>query len=99
MPYQIEYSPSTENHLRALSARQQAIVLDKVDEQLIHEPTAQTRNRKPIRPNALATWELRIGDLRVYYDVEDDPRPVVHVQAVGIKERNEIRIGGKVIKL
>lgn len=99
MPYQIEYSPDTEDHLRALTTRQQAIVLDKVDEQLIHEPTVKTRNRKPMRPNVLATWELRIGNLRVYYDVEDDPKPAVYVQAVGIKKRNEVRIGGKVIKL
>lgn len=52
-----------------------------------------------MRPNSLADWELRIGDLRVYYDVEETPDPVVYIQAVGIKERNEVRIGGKVVKL
>lgn len=51
-----------------------------------------------MRPNSLADWELRIGDLRVYYDVEDSPDQVVYIQAVGIKERNDVRISGKVIK-
>jgi hypothetical protein len=42
---------------------------------------------------------LRIGDLRVYYDVEDDPEPVVRVRAVGIKDHNALRIGGEIVKL
>ena len=99
LPYQIEYSPDAENHLRALTARQQSIVLDKVDEQLRHQPTVETRNRKPMRPNPLAPWELRISNLRVYYDVEDMPEPIVFIRAVGIKERNRVRIGRKVVKL
>jgi len=52
-----------------------------------------------MRPNPLAPWELRIGDLRVYYDVEDDPEPVVYIRAIGIKERNKVRIGKEVITL
>src|SRR5215470_2233215 len=70
MPYRIAYSPDAEEHLRLLTARQQAIVLDTVDEQLVHQPTLETRNRKPMRPNPVAPWELRIGDLRVYYDTK-----------------------------
>ena len=99
MPYCIEYSPEAEGHLRALTARQRAVVLDTVDELLAHQPTVETRNRKPMRPNPIAPWELRIGDLRVYYDVEDEPEPVVCVRAVGVKDRNTVRIGGKVIEL
>jgi len=75
------------------------IVLDNVEKQLKHFPTLETRNRKPMRPNPLAPWELRIGDLRVYYDVEDEPEQIVKVLAVGIKERNRVRIGKEVIEL
>ena len=99
MPYQIEYSPDAEDHLRGLNARQQAIVLDTVDEQLKYQPTVETRNRKPMRPNPIAPWELRIGNLRVYYDVEEEPEPVVYIRAVGVKERNRVRIGKEVIEL
>lgn len=99
MPYRIEYSPDTENHLQALTARQQAIVLDTVDKQLTNQPTAETRNRKPMRPNPIAPWELRIGNLRVYYDVEEEPDPMVYIRAIGIKERHRIRIGKEVIEL
>jgi len=99
LSYRIEYSPDAEDHLRMLTARQQVIVLDAVDKQLAHRPTVETRNRKPMRPNPLAPWELRIGNLRVYYDVEEEPEPVVYVRAVGIKQRNRVRIGKEVIEL
>jgi mRNA-degrading endonuclease RelE of RelBE toxin-antitoxin system len=99
LKYRIEYSPETEEHLRVLTAREQSAVLDSVEEQLEHQPTVETRNRKPMRPNPVAPWELRIGDLRVYYDVRDEPERIVYIRAVGIKERNRVRIGKEVILL
>jgi mRNA-degrading endonuclease RelE of RelBE toxin-antitoxin system len=97
--YRIEYSPEVENHLRMLTARQQTIVLDTVDKQLMHQPTAETRNRKPMRPNPVAPWELRIGNLRVYYDVEEEPERTVFIRAIGVKLRNKVQIGKEVIEL
>ena len=99
MRYFIEYSPEAEEHLRVLTARQQEIVLNTVERQLLYQPTVETRNRKPMRPNPMAPRELRIGDLRVYYDVSEIPEPVVKVRAVGIKKRNQLHIGGEVLKL
>ena len=68
LPYWIEYSPDAEDHLRRLKAYRQSIVLDKVEEPLRYQPTVETKHRKLMRPNPLAPWELRIGDLRVYCD-------------------------------
>jgi mRNA-degrading endonuclease RelE of RelBE toxin-antitoxin system len=99
MPYQIDYSPEAEGHLRFLTARQRAIVFDTIDEQLAHQPAVETRNRKPMRPNPLAPWELRIDDLRVYYDVQEVPEQRVTIVAIGIKDRNCISIGGEEIEL
>jgi mRNA-degrading endonuclease RelE of RelBE toxin-antitoxin system len=97
--YVIEYSPEAEDHLRWLTTRQQRIVLDAVDRQLLDQPNVETRNRKPMRPNPVAPWELRIGNLRVYYELKDEPEFIVTVLAVGIKERNQVRIGGERITL
>jgi len=99
LAYTIEYSPDTLEHLRALTAGERATVLEAVDIQLAHQPNVETRNRKPMRPNPLAPWELRIGILRVYYDVEEAPEPRVLIRAVGIKERNRVRIGRKEFEL
>ena len=75
------------------------MVFDTVDEQLVHQPAVETRNRKPMRPNPLGPWELRIGDLRVYYDVQEEPEKVVTVLAVGIKIGNRVFIGGEEVEL
>ena len=99
LKYRIEYSPETEEHFRYLSKRQQGIVLDAVERQLQFQPDIETRNRKPMRPNPLAPWELRIGTLRVYYDFEDSPERVVFIRAIGIKQRNNVRIGREMIQL
>jgi len=65
---------------------------------LSNEPTVPTRNRKEMRPNLIAVWELRIGDFRVYYDV-DEEESIVYIRAVGIKEGNQVRIGGEIVEL
>jgi mRNA-degrading endonuclease RelE of RelBE toxin-antitoxin system len=99
VPYRIEYSPDAENHLRALTARDQATVLGVVERQLSQQPTVETKNRKPMRPNRVAPWELRIGNLRVYYDVTEEPGQEVRILAIGLKLRNRVQIGKEVIEL
>ena len=99
MSYDLEFSYDAEDHLRSLTVRQQWTILDAVDTQLITRPLLETKNRKPMRPNPLAPWELWVGNLRVHYDVIDKHEPVVFIRAVGIKLRNQIRIGREVIEL
>lgn len=109
MPYRVQYMPTAVEHLRSLSARQRALVLDTVERQLTHQPDVKTRNRKPMRPNPLAPWELRIGDLRVFYDIEraegsDEQREsseegAVIVLAVGVKKGNRLWLSGEEVEL
>jgi hypothetical protein len=51
-----------------------------------------------MRPNPSAPWELRIGHLRVYYEV-DEAAWIVRVLAAGVKDRNTVTIGKEVIIL
>jgi hypothetical protein len=60
LPYRATWYPETYAHLRALTARQRSIVFDGVEEQLPHEPKTETRSRKEMRPNPLASWELEL---------------------------------------
>jgi len=46
----------------------------------------------------LAPWELRVGDFRVFYDVNASEEQVV-VLAIGQKTHNTLRIGGEEIDL
>jgi mRNA-degrading endonuclease RelE of RelBE toxin-antitoxin system len=70
-----------------------------VPQQLGHQPTLPTRNRKLLRANAVAPWELRVGDIRVYFDVEERPEAIVIVRAVGVKIRERVLIGGVEVDL
>jgi hypothetical protein len=63
MAYEIRSAASVKKHLKALTARERATVLEEIERQLAHEPLVETRRRKPLRPNPVAPWELRIGAL------------------------------------
>lgn len=92
--YQIELSPSAVEDLKSLKRFEQRFVLDSIEQHLSFEPTNLTRNRKPLRQNEISEWELRLGDFRVFYDV-DESRLAVRVKAVGRKEHNRLLIRGK----
>jgi mRNA-degrading endonuclease RelE of RelBE toxin-antitoxin system len=98
VPYTVEFAGSVEDHLRALTARDRATVLAGIDRQLLREPLRETRNRKPLRPNPVAPWELRVGAPRVFYDVVGVEAGVVRILAVGRKQRNVLTIGGGEIR-
>jgi len=82
-----------------LTANQRTAIFDSVRKRLVHEPFVETRNRKQLRENPIAPWELRIRDLRVFYDLSPDEPNVVEIVAIGIKRGNRLLIAGKEIKL
>jgi mRNA-degrading endonuclease RelE of RelBE toxin-antitoxin system len=97
--YEIAFAESVQEHFRVLTARERATVLDAIGRQLPHQPLAETRNRKPLRPNPVAPWELRVGQLRVFYEVVGTEIGVVRILAVGRKVGNTLTIGAKEIQL
>lgn len=99
MPYTVEFARSVERHLRVLTALERTTILDAIGRQLLHEPLKETRHRKPLRPNPIAPWELRVGQLRIFYDVTGAESGVVRILAVGRKRRNVLVVGDKEIRL
>src|SRR5262245_1242285 len=96
--YKIEFSSDAKRHLRQSQARDQRIILDAIEGQLSNQPTVPTRNRKQLRPNSLAEWELRVQEFRVFYNVEEE-QITVAVVAIAVKEGNKFLIEGKEYKL
>ena len=84
--------------MERLTARDRATVVSAI-EQPVHESTVATRKRKPLRPNPIAPWVLRVSHLRVDYEVKGDPDPAVTVRAIGIKVRERVTIGGVEVDL
>ena len=93
MKYKIEFADSVKKQLKILTADQRKTIFNSIDKQLVYEPFTETKNRKPLRPNPLAPWELRIGNLRVFYDISDG-LDSVWIIAIGIKRGNRLFIGG-----
>jgi mRNA-degrading endonuclease RelE of RelBE toxin-antitoxin system len=96
--YEIEFTPEALEDLQSLRKFEQQEVIAGVESQLKHEPTVETRNRKKLRPNDFAAWELRIGRFRVFYNV-DDTVHIVSLEAIGFKIGNQLFIRGEKRKL
>ncbi len=85
--YRVIIVPSAVEDLAKLKAFDRAMVMQGIEEQLPHSPTNPSRHRKileGVRPRFEAVppiWQLRIGDHRVFHDVDEGTR-VVHVRAV-----------------
>ncbi|MFN0136266.1 MAG: type II toxin-antitoxin system RelE family toxin [Phycisphaerae bacterium] len=99
MEYRIEFAADAIEHLRGFAARDRRRLIDAIEQQLSHQPTVETRNRKAMRPNPLAPRELRVGEFRVYFDVMDKPESAVRVLAVGVKRGNQVFIGDEEIEI
>jgi hypothetical protein len=99
VPYTVEFAESVEDHFQGLTARERTTVLAAIDRQLLHEPLKETRNRKPLRPNPIAPWELGVAHLRVFHEVVEAETAAVRILAVGRKPRQLLIIGGQEIQL
>ena len=96
--FRLAFTPEAVEDLRFLRSYDQRRILDSVQEQLQYQPGQETRNRKRLRPNELAEWELRIGTFRVFYNV-DEAEDLVKVEAVGYKRGNVLFVHGEEYEL
>ena len=92
--FTIDISDDALDELRQLRKRDSTMIFDDIERQLAHQPNVETRNRKQLRPNPFAEWELRVDKFRVFYDVETDSETVL-VKAVSLKVGNKLVIRGE----
>ena len=97
MAYLLIFADAARDHLRDMTARQRSLILATIHEQLTHQPAVETKNRKLLRPNPIAPWELRIGTIRVFYEIRLESEEV-WIEAIGIKVRDRVRIGGQEVE-
>jgi mRNA-degrading endonuclease RelE of RelBE toxin-antitoxin system len=92
MAFKITITEDADRQFRALPARDQRILEAAILARLQHQPTTPTKAIKRLRPNPLAEFELRVGNLRVLYNVEGDE---VVVLIVGEKAGNKLIVEGE----
>jgi mRNA interferase RelE/StbE len=80
MRYGIILAPNAEDDLRRLKANVRSAVRDALEQHLRHEPAKVSKSRiKRLRGLSHPQYRLRIGEVRVFYDINDT---VVEVLAI-----------------
>lgn len=96
--YHIEVTGEAKDDLSYYTAFECKVIVSAIREQLTHQPHVETKNRKPLRDNPTASWELRAGKYRVFYEV-NDTACMVSIVSVGHKEHNILLIRGKEVQI
>lgn len=96
--FEIEFTENAFEDLAYLQKSYRGLILDEIEAHLSAEPMSRTKKRKPLRPNELSKWELRLGKYRVFYDI-DEPARIVIIKAVGWKEHEKLLIQGREFEL
>lgn len=92
--FEFEFSTEALKDLKSLRKFEQQVVVEGIETKLRYEPEVKARNRKKLRLTDIAAWELRIGRLRVFYNVETEIR-IVRIRAIGIKIGSTLFIRGE----
>jgi mRNA-degrading endonuclease RelE of RelBE toxin-antitoxin system len=92
--YGIEFTQEAIRDLKSFRKFEQQIIISGIETQLKYEPTVETRNCFPMRPNDVAEWELRIDKYRVFYNVESEVQ-IVSIEVIGFKSGNQLFVRGK----
>lgn len=82
MRYEIVLAPEAIEDLRGLPARVRPEVTDRIELHLRHEPGKTSRSRiKRLRGLDRPQYRLRIGDVRVFYDVGEGTVEILAIVA------------------
>ena len=70
MRHEIVFALEATDDLKRLSARERSTVKDAIETHLRHQPEKTSRTRiKRLRGVSRPQYRLRVGDIRVFYDV------------------------------
>jgi mRNA interferase RelE/StbE len=87
MHYEIIFSPEAIQDIRDLKANVSATVRDAIEVHLRHEPTKISKSRiKRLRGLSQPQYRLRVGEIRVFYDVIEEE---VQILAIIPKSKTE----------
>ena len=93
-PFNIDLTEGAQADLYWFAVYAQRVIVDGIEVHLRYQPTLGNRKIIAMRPNPVAGWELRLGDYRILYDVDETAR-AVNVQAIGEKRGNRLLIRGQ----
>jgi mRNA interferase RelE/StbE len=85
MRHEIVFGPAAAESYKALKARLRAEIRDAIELHLRHEPTKISKSRiKRLKGLSRPQYRLRVGEIRIYYDVVE-----AAVQVLGIVQKSK----------
>jgi mRNA interferase RelE/StbE len=92
MPYAIRYSNEAVEQLKKLRGFDRTAILDQLEQILSVNPTMASKSRiKRLREPAPTQYRLRVGEFRVFYDVQEEA--VLIIQILSKQDSNDY-LGG-----
>ena len=87
MRYEIILAPEAANDLKLLNAHLRSEIRGAIERHLRHEPQKISKNRiKRLRGLSRPQYRLRVGEIRIFYDVSRD---AVEVLAIIARSQSE----------
>lgn len=80
--FNIRFTDHALDDLQTFSEAERRWIVTALESQLITNAAEESQDRKRLRPDMLAEWAVRLGQVRVFYDVDVHNR-TVKVAAVG----------------
>ena len=82
--FDIKFTQHAIEDLQAFPKSEQQWIVTTLESALTSDATLESEHRRRLHPNGPAEWEIRLGQIRVFYDV-DVPTATVKIEAVGKK--------------
>ena len=80
MPYEIRYSNEVGEQLKKLRVFDRSAILDQIEQILRVNPIIVSKSRiKRLREPAPTQYRLRVGEFRVFYDVEEQAVLIIQI--------------------
>lgn len=96
MPFEIVLAPEAVEDLRALKANLRASVRDAIETHLRHAPAKTSRSRiKRLRGHRRPQYRLRVGEVRVFYDVSGETVEILAIVAKSEAESWLVQFGDR----
>jgi mRNA-degrading endonuclease RelE of RelBE toxin-antitoxin system len=80
--FNIRFTERALDDLQEFPAFEQRWIVTALESQLMLNAAEESNDRRRLRPDMLAEWAVRLGQVRVFYDVDVTNR-TVKVEAVG----------------
>jgi mRNA-degrading endonuclease RelE of RelBE toxin-antitoxin system len=84
MMFEIKFTEGALDDLQVFTKDEQRRIVKALELELTLRPALESLDRRRLNPNGLAEWEIRVGEARVFYDV-DIQNATVKIEAVGKK--------------